>query len=96
MDARRRRAIRRARHVFWKRLDDGSRPGYAEIAQEGARVFGAGDVVTFMPDSIHSVVNDTDRVTVSLHVYGKHANYTTRSQFDPARQVEQEFKVKTS
>ena len=35
-------------------------------------------------------------MTVSLHVYGKHANYTTRSQFDPARQVEQEFKVKTS
>ena len=57
MDARRRRAIRRARHVFWKRLDDGSRPGYAEIVEEGARVFGAGDVVTFMPDSIHSVVN---------------------------------------
>ncbi len=84
------------RNVFWKRLDDGSRPGYAEIVEEGARVFGAGDVVTFMPDSIHSVVNDTDRVTVSLHVYGKHVNYTTRSQFDPARRVEQEFKVKTS
>ena len=84
------------RNVFWKRLDDGSRPGYAEIVEEGARVFGAGDVVTFQPDSIHSVVNDTDRVTVSLHVYGKHVNYTTRSQFDPARRVEQEFKVKTS
>lgn len=84
------------RNVFWKRLDDGARPGYAEIEEEGARVFGPGEVVTFMPDSIHSVVNDTERVTVSLHVYGKHVNYTTRSQFDPARRVEQEFKVKIS
>jgi hypothetical protein len=27
---------------------------------------------------------------------GKHINYTVRSQFDPARRVEQEFKVKES
>ena len=82
------------RNVFWKRLDDGSRPGYAEIVEQGAKVFGPGDVVTFMPDSIHSVVNETDAVTVSLHVYGTHVNYTTRSQYDPQTRVEQEFKVK--
>jgi predicted metal-dependent enzyme (double-stranded beta helix superfamily) len=82
------------RNVFWKRVDDGSRPGYAEIVEQGAKVFGPGDVVTFMPDSIHSVVNETDAVTVSLHVYGTHVNYTTRSQYDPQTRVEQEFKVK--
>ena len=81
------------RNVFWKRLDDGSRPGYAEIVEQGAKVFGPGDVVTFLPDSIHSVANDTDRVTLSLHVYGKHVNYTTRSQFDPHAQAAREFKV---
>ena len=81
------------RNVFWKRLDDGSRPGYAEIVEQGAKVFGPGDVVTFLPDSIHSVANDTDRVTISLHVYGKHVNYTTRSQFDPHAQTAREFKV---
>jgi predicted metal-dependent enzyme (double-stranded beta helix superfamily) len=82
------------RNVFWKRVDDGSRPGYAEIVEQGAKVFGPGDVVTFMPDSIHSVVNETDAVTVSLHVYGTHVNYTTRSQYDPQTRVAQEFKVK--
>jgi predicted metal-dependent enzyme (double-stranded beta helix superfamily) len=83
-------------NVFWKRVDDGSRPGYAEIVEQARKVFGAGESVTFLPDSIHSVINETADVTVSLHVYGKHINYTVRSQFDPARRVEQEFKVKES
>jgi predicted metal-dependent enzyme (double-stranded beta helix superfamily) len=59
----------------------------------GEKVFGAGDVVSFLPDSIHSVTNDTDAVTVSLHVYGKHVNYTTRWQFDPETRIAKEFKV---
>jgi hypothetical protein len=40
------------KNVFWKRVDDGSRPGYAEIVKAGEKVFGAGDVVTFLPESI--------------------------------------------
>jgi hypothetical protein len=32
-------------------------------------------------------------VTVSLHVYGKHINYTVRSQFDPQARTAREFKV---
>jgi predicted metal-dependent enzyme (double-stranded beta helix superfamily) len=79
------------RNVFWQRLDDGSRPGEATIRQKAEKVFGPGDVVTFMPDTIHSVVNDTDQVTVSLHVYGKHPNYTVRSQFDPEAGIEKAF-----
>jgi predicted metal-dependent enzyme (double-stranded beta helix superfamily) len=82
------------KNTFWRRLDDGTRPGYAEIREAGARVFGPGEVVTFQPESIHSVVNETDRVTVSLHVYGKHVNYTIRSQFDPGRNVEKPFILK--
>jgi predicted metal-dependent enzyme (double-stranded beta helix superfamily) len=82
------------KNTFWRRLDDGSRPGYAEIREAGDRVFGPGDVVTFQPDSIHSVLNETDRVTVSLHVYGKHVNYTIRSQFDPAQKLEKPFILK--
>ena len=84
------------RNVFWKRVDDGSRPGYAEIVEQGAKVFGPGEVVSFMPDSIHSVINDTERVTVSLHVYGRHINYTARSQYDPHARTAREFKVNTA
>jgi predicted metal-dependent enzyme (double-stranded beta helix superfamily) len=83
-------------NVFWRRVDDGARAGYAEIVEQARKVFGVGEIVTFMPDSIHSVINETSAVTVSLHVYGTHINYTVRSQFDPVRRVEQEFKVKES
>jgi predicted metal-dependent enzyme (double-stranded beta helix superfamily) len=82
------------KNIFWKRLDDGSRPGHAEIRAQGEKVFGPGDVLVMLPDSIHSVVNETDRVTVSLHVYGKHPNYTGRAQFDPTRNLELPFVFK--
>jgi predicted metal-dependent enzyme (double-stranded beta helix superfamily) len=82
------------KNVFWKRLDDGSRPGHARLEKQAERMFGPGDVLTLGPDGIHSVVNETDRVTLSLHIYGKHLNYTGRSQFDPERGVEEPFPVK--
>jgi predicted metal-dependent enzyme (double-stranded beta helix superfamily) len=81
-------------NTFWKRLDDGSRPGYAEIVAQGVKSFGPGEVVSFLPDSIHSVHNRGDRVTVSLHVYGRHLNYTGRSRFDPERRTETPFILK--
>jgi hypothetical protein len=43
---------------------------------------------------IHSVWNETDVVTVSLHIYGKHINYTGRSQFDLEKHAETPFVVK--
>ena len=79
------------KNIFWKRGDDGSRPGYAEITKVGEKVFGPGEVVSLLPDAIHSVVNETDRVTVSLHVYGRNLNYTGRSQFDPEANTETPF-----
>jgi hypothetical protein len=39
------------------------------------------------------VSNDSDQVTLSLHVYGKHINFTQRSQFDPDEQTEKPFIV---
>ena len=75
-------------NVFWTRLDDGSRKGFAEIEKQASKVFAEGDVVSFLPESIHSVMNETDQVTLSLHTYGKNLNYTTRSQFDPLNKTE--------
>jgi predicted metal-dependent enzyme (double-stranded beta helix superfamily) len=83
-------------NVFWKRLDDGRRPGHARLREQGRKRFGPGEVVTLLPGAIHSVLNETDRVTVSLHVYGRHLNHTARSQFDPERELEQPFVLKVS
>ena len=84
------------RNTLWTRVDDGSCRGYAELRRQEDRVLGPGDVLILQPDSIHSVINATESVTVSLHVYGKHVNYTERSQFDPEQHTEKEFIIKTA
>jgi hypothetical protein len=71
-----------------------AQPGYAKLALNGEKVFGLGDVVAFLPHEIHSVINDNDYITVSLHIYGKHLNYTGRSQFDVAQNTEKAFIIK--
>ncbi len=82
------------RYTFWKRLDDGTRVGYAEITQIGARVISPSGIARFLPPQIHSVDNESNEVTLSLHVYGKHINFTGRSQFDPETNTETPFSVK--
>jgi hypothetical protein len=57
-------------------------------------VRGVGDVLAMPRGMIHSVWNETDVVTVSLHIYGKHINYTGRSQFDLEKHAETPFVVK--
>ncbi len=78
---------------FWERLDDGSREGHAELTRRAKKVFEDGEVVAMQPEHIHSVMNNSDRVTVSLHTYGMHVNHTTRSQYDVDNNLERPFKV---
>ena len=59
------------RNEFFERIDDGSRPGYAELKKVGEKVFRAGDVLAMRTGQIHSVWNDSDSVSISLHVYGR-------------------------
>lgn len=82
------------RNVLFERTDDRSRPGYAELRQIGEQVLGPGEVLAMTSGTIHSVSNDSERITLSLHVYGKHINFTHRSQFDLAQRVEKPFIVR--
>jgi predicted metal-dependent enzyme (double-stranded beta helix superfamily) len=82
------------RNTLWRRVDDCTRPGYAELRRREDCVLGPGDILVLQADDIHSVMNDTQSITVSLHVYGKHVNHTERSQFDPERHSEQPFVVR--
>lgn len=81
-------------NVFWQRIDDRSSPGYAELRQSGEKVFRPGDVLAMPAGTIHSVRNESNQVTLSLHVYGKHVNFTQRSQFDPDKHSESPFILK--
>jgi predicted metal-dependent enzyme (double-stranded beta helix superfamily) len=79
------------KNEFFERTDDRARLGHAEIKKIGEKVCAVGDVVAMPPGVIHSVWNETDVVTVSLHIYGKHINYTGRSQFDIEKKTETSF-----
>lgn len=75
------------RNVIWKREDDGGEAGHAKLSPAHETDVGNGQVIVFMPDDIHSVTNQTDKTTLSLHIYGKSLGHVNRSEFDPAAEV---------
>lgn len=72
----------------YKRLDDGSKPGFADLKATHEETLYPGTAVCCLPDDIHSVVNNGEMVAVSLHTYGRHLNYTGRSTFDVQAKTE--------
>jgi predicted metal-dependent enzyme (double-stranded beta helix superfamily) len=82
------------RNIRYRRLDDGSRPDYAELEVKHDFNADAGDLICMKTGGIHSVRNETDRITLSLHTYGKHVNFTTRSQFDPEKRTRKDFIIR--
>jgi predicted metal-dependent enzyme (double-stranded beta helix superfamily) len=82
--------------VNYDRLDDSSKPGYADLKRGGAQVMAAGDVARCYPEHIHSVWNVGTGVSMSLHTYGRHINYTGRSEFDVERKLEKPYVVKVA
>lgn len=81
------------RNIHYKRLDDDSRPGYAELAVKQEVDAGEGELICMKTGGIHAVRNETQRVTLSLHTYGKHVNHTNRSQFNTETNEKSDFIV---
>jgi predicted metal-dependent enzyme (double-stranded beta helix superfamily) len=70
------------RNLRYARVDDGSRPGFAELELKRTIDVGPGDLLCVRTGGIHAVRNDSGELTLSLHTYGRHINHTTRSQYD--------------
>ena len=81
------------RETWWLRKDDGSKLGYAELERQTENQVGPGQVSCVLPEDIHTVWNHSDGVTLSLHTYGKHINFTGRSEFDPEARTEKAYVV---
>jgi predicted metal-dependent enzyme (double-stranded beta helix superfamily) len=82
------------KNQFFARADDRTRAGHAELRKVGEKVCNVGDVIAMPKGMIHSVWNETDATSLSLHIYGKHINHTGRSQFDVEKQTETSFIVR--
>lgn len=59
--------------VCYDRLDDGSRPEFAELEEVRGTDVGRGSVAYLLPphEEIHRIGNTGDGQTISLHVYGR-------------------------
>ena len=80
--------------ISYDRLDDGATPGFADLRRGGEQVMTAGDIARCYPEHIHRVWNVGKNVSMSLHTYGQHINYTGRSEFDVEHKRERPFVVK--
>jgi predicted metal-dependent enzyme (double-stranded beta helix superfamily) len=71
---------------LWRRLDDGARPGKAELEQAEETLVAPGTGVALMPDDIHSIHRASDAPLLHFHLYGRNIErLPERKQFDPAR-----------
>ena len=70
------------------RRDDGSKSGYADLEVTHEATLYPGKAVCCLPEDIHSVWNNGEKVAVSLHTYGRHLNHTGRSIFDVEAKTE--------
>jgi 3-mercaptopropionate dioxygenase len=73
------------RETRYRRVDDGSREGYAEIVEIAATDYPAGEVTTFIPpNDIHRVEAVSPVKSVSIHIYGTDMEALDRHRFDLA------------
>ena len=70
-------------NVNWKRHDDGTREGFADLTVEEEIIVGPAEACAFLPNDIHSVRNTGETPSLSLHVYGYSPGSRNRSEFDP-------------
>jgi len=76
------------KNVLWRRRGE-------RLERQGSETLGPGQVATFLSNAIHSVANDGDRTTLSLHVYGTNLNLVAeRSRFDPETGAEAPFQLR--
>ena len=71
-------------------------PGYTDLKRGGEQVITAGEITRCYPEHIHSVWNVGKNVSMSLHTYGRHINYTGRSEFDVEHKREKPYVLKVA
>lgn len=60
----------RERHIYWRRTDDGSKPGYATVARIGELIMERGHGFAMADHDIHSQEVVGDEPSVILALYG--------------------------
>jgi len=75
-------------NTIWKRMPDPEFPDWVEPTAEVLLL--PGDIISFTPDAIHSVVALGDEPTVTFSIYGE-THHSRRFEFDPATHSAKNF-----
>ncbi len=71
-------------HQIWRRTDDRSQEGYAEVEPTNRMTVCEGQIISLPVDGVHSVVNDSKLdTTIAIHVYGGDLAVIGRNQYFP-------------
>ena len=81
------------KNTIYLRTDDASKPDAAEIQFRGDKLVRQGDAIGMPSGTFHTVSNESNKVSVSLHTYGMNTNHTVRCQIDPDTGKVEEFKI---
>ncbi len=76
------------RNTFWRRSPTPKFPDKIERVSD--RTIGGGEIITFMPDAIHSIEAIGDEPTISFNIYGE-TDYEHRFEFDLDTITAQQF-----
>ncbi len=72
-------------NTLWRRQDDGSRAGFAQIEPSAEVAVGPGQVLCIGERDIHTV--STPNPALAVHIYGINTACLERNIFDPARRT---------
>jgi predicted metal-dependent enzyme (double-stranded beta helix superfamily) len=76
------------KNTFWRRIHDSRFPDWIEPTSEVTLL--PGDIISFMPDAIHSVAAVGDEPTVTFSLYGE-THHSKRFEFDPIQHTAKNF-----
>jgi 3-mercaptopropionate dioxygenase len=84
----------RQREKVYRRLDDGSRPDFADLQQIAENILAPGDITTLVPPEgdIHMIETISDEPSISIHVLGNDIGCEHRHRYDVERKAVHRFK----
>jgi predicted metal-dependent enzyme (double-stranded beta helix superfamily) len=68
-------------NTLWRRVDDGSRAGFAQLEATSQVAVGPGRILRIGARDIHTV--NTPHPALAVHIYGRNPEYIERNIFDP-------------
>ena len=80
--------------TVYRRVDDGTREGYADLVEQERRLLRPGDCYMLLPPDgdIHAVMTVSETPSVSIHLLGNDTGCTWRHAFDAERRSVRAFR----